>query len=242
MSMDKLEYKTEAFEGPLDLLLSFISKKKVDILDIPILEIVDQYLSYLAQMQENKEIISADFLEMAARLIYIKTVSLLPKDEEAEILTKELKGELIRYRDCKIIAEQLKNQTDGFYYLVREKVEFDVDSDYNQPLDTEKLYETAVYLNKLSDRAKPLKIEAFDNYVHHKVVSVNKMIRKILNMLKNKNGKIDFKTFITGSKSKSEIIATFLAILELAHDNKIHIDGRDSDFSIGYSKEVACEK
>ncbi|MDO5014865.1 MAG: segregation/condensation protein A [Clostridia bacterium] len=240
--MEILEYKTEVFEGPLDLLLSFISKRKVDILDIPILEIVDQYLEYLAKLEDNKAIISAEFLEMAARLIYIKTVSLLPKDEEAEILTKELKGELIRYRDCKIVAEQLKNRTSGFDYLIHEKIPFNAEIDYKEDLDIQKLFSAALCLSKIANKKKPLKIEVFDNYVHHKTVPVQKMIDKILNMLQEKKGKIGFRSFVTKNSSKSELIATFLAILELAHDNKIYIDGKDEDFSIDFSRRGASER
>lgn len=88
--MDNLTYKIEVFEGPMDLLLHLISKHKLNINDIPIVELVNQYLDYVRKMEEADFDVAGDFLEMAARLIYIKTVSLLPRHEEAETLKKSL--------------------------------------------------------------------------------------------------------------------------------------------------------
>jgi segregation and condensation protein A len=85
--MENPTYKLEVFEGPMDLLLHLISKHKLNINDIPIVELVNQYLDYVRKMEEADFDIAGDFLEMAARLIYIKTVSLLPRyddDDEAE--------------------------------------------------------------------------------------------------------------------------------------------------------------
>ena len=76
--MQEPSYKLEVFEGPLDLLLSLISKHKLDIYDIPISELVDQYMDYVRKMQEADMDVASEFLEMAARLVYMKTVSLLP--------------------------------------------------------------------------------------------------------------------------------------------------------------------
>ena len=111
--MDRPQYKTEVFEGPLDLLLHLISKHKLNINDIPIFELVEQYIAYVQLMQEENMEIASEFLEMAARLVYIKTVSLLPVYEEAENLKKELTGELIEYQACKIMAKKLSEQSGG---------------------------------------------------------------------------------------------------------------------------------
>ena len=73
--MEKLQYKLEVFEGPMDLLLQLISKKKVSINDVPIMEIIEQYLEYVRMMQEDNLDVSSEFLEMAARLVYIKSVA-----------------------------------------------------------------------------------------------------------------------------------------------------------------------
>ena len=96
--METPTYKLEVFEGPMDLLLSLISKHKLDIYDIPIVELVEQYTDYVRKMQEADMDVASEFLEMAARLVYIKTVSLLPVHEEADRLRQELTGELLEYR------------------------------------------------------------------------------------------------------------------------------------------------
>lgn len=103
--MEQISFKLEVFEGPLDLLLHLISKHKLNINDIPITELLDQYLDYISRMSEQNMEIAGEFLEMAARLVYIKTVSLLPQKEEAEQLKKELQGRLIEYSLCKKTAE-----------------------------------------------------------------------------------------------------------------------------------------
>ena len=111
--MEALSYKLEVFEGPMDLLLHLISKHKIDINDIPILQLVEQYLDYVRQMQLADMDVASEFVEMAARLVYIKTVSLLPvHEEEAQALKEELQGELSEYRDCQIMAGKLSEQVD----------------------------------------------------------------------------------------------------------------------------------
>ena len=95
--MSTLNYKIEVFEGPMDLLLHLISKHKLNIYDIPIVELVEQYLAYVNEMKNHDLEVASEFLEMASRLIYMKTVSLLPKHEEIEELKKELTGELLAF-------------------------------------------------------------------------------------------------------------------------------------------------
>ena len=90
-----LNYKLEGFEGPLDLLLQLIARNKYNIYDIPLLELIDQYLAQIEEIKEGEMEISSDFLEMASRLLYIKTVSLLPKHDEGVKLKEELTGELL---------------------------------------------------------------------------------------------------------------------------------------------------
>ncbi|MCR5484295.1 MAG: segregation/condensation protein A, partial [Clostridiales bacterium] len=130
--MEKLSYKIEVFEGPMDLLLYLIGKHKVSINDVPILELVEQYLDYVRQMQEENLDIASDFLEMAARLVYIKTVSLLPVHEEADELAEELRGELLEYQDCKILAGKLSDTAKGFGHFDRKQQEMEVDMTYSR--------------------------------------------------------------------------------------------------------------
>ena len=89
--METLSYKIESFEGPMDLLLHLISKHKVRIEDVPIMDLINQYLDYMKKLKEENLEVASEFLEMAARLVYIKTVSLLPVHEEADRLADELR-------------------------------------------------------------------------------------------------------------------------------------------------------
>ena len=109
--MSAINYKIEVFEGPMDLLLHLISKHKLNIYDIPIVELVEQYMAYVNELKESDLEIASEFLEMAARLVYIKTVSLLPVYEEGDKLRQELSGELIEYAECKRVAQVLSTKT-----------------------------------------------------------------------------------------------------------------------------------
>ena len=103
-----LTYKFEAFEGPLDLLLTLITKNKIDIYDICIEDLLKQYMEQINLMKEENMDIASEFLEMASRLVYIKSVMLLPKyEEEAEELKKELTGQLLEYQECRRVAQML---------------------------------------------------------------------------------------------------------------------------------------
>ena len=107
--MEGLSFKLEIFEGPLDALLALIQKHKLNIQDIEISVLLDQFMLYLSRMAEADLEITSDFLEMAARLIMIKSAALLPR-EEAEQMKRELQGALIEYALCKTMAERLKKR------------------------------------------------------------------------------------------------------------------------------------
>ena len=98
--METLSYKLEVFEGPLDLLLTLIAKNKLNIYDIPITLLLEQYMEQIERMQSENLDIASEFLEMAARLVHIKSVSLLPKREEEEALRRELTGQLLEDQQC----------------------------------------------------------------------------------------------------------------------------------------------
>ena len=93
-------FRLDNFEGPLDMLLKLISKNKLNIYDIKLQVLIEQYLQQIEVFKAQEMDISSEFLEMASRLIYIKTVSLLPKNQEIERLKEELTGELLEYNMC----------------------------------------------------------------------------------------------------------------------------------------------
>ncbi len=208
----------------MDLLLHLISKHKLNINDIPIVELVNQYLDYVKQMEEADFEVAGDFLEMAARLIYIKTVSLLPRHEEAEKLKKELTGELIEYRDCKIMAEKLSHQTDGFGRYVREQQGGWVNYDYERFHEGNELLEAYVNAAGKAMRRLPPPIESFKVIVAKKFVNVATKVRTVMRRLWS-GKKVSFLNLFDGAQSKSDLVATFLAVLELAKSKRITIEG-----------------
>ncbi len=229
--MEKIQYKLEVFEGPMDLLLQLISKKKVSINDVPIMEIIEQYLDYVRQMQEDNLDVSSEFLEMAARLLYIKTISLLPVHEEAEKLVEELRGELTEYQDCKLVAGKLQSQAKGFEFYQRAPEEFAVDMTYtriHEPSEIYKAYLAAVGKGK---RKLPPPVEAFRGIIAHKIVSVASRISVIINRFKNSR-KQKFISFFENSESRSEMVATFLALLAMAKSKKVVFDGQGENVDV----------
>ncbi len=229
--LEKLQYKLEVFEGPMDLLLQLISKKKLSINDVPIMEIIEQYLEYVRMMQEDNLELSSEFLEMAARLLYIKTISLLPVHEEAEKLVEELRGELTEYQDCKFVAGKLQNQAKGFELYGRPPEEFEPDMTYtriHEPVEIFKAYIAAVGKGM---RRLPPPIEAFKGIVAHKIVSVSSRIGVIIDRFKG-GKKLRFASFFEGSESRSEMVATFLALLAMVKAKRIQIDGTGDETDV----------
>lgn len=229
--MERPQYKTEVFEGPLDLLLHLIAKHKLNINDIPIFELVEQYIAYVKQMQEENMEIASEFLEMAARLVYIKTVSLLPVYEEAEQLKKELTGELIEYRDCKLMAEKLAKQSGGTEKMVRDAAEIEADMTYTRLHDALELY--TAYLNAAGKKLRnlPPPEDSFKEIVEKAVVSVSVKIDQIHSILM-KAGKIKVFDVFRMAKSRSELVASFLAILEMAKNGKLQLTGEQENLTL----------
>ena len=221
--MSTARFKLDMFEGPLDLLLHLISKHKLNIHDIQISLLLEQYLEYIHQLEHEDLEDAADFLEMAARLIYIKTVSLLPVYEEAKQLKEELTGELLEYRDCKLMAQKLAQQANGFDYYCRTPMELPADHTYRRVHEGSELLESYINAIGRGKRKLPPPIEAFQVIVSKKIVSVSSRIYAIYRKLR-KTGKAKFAAFFEGATSRSQLVATFLALLELMKANRVTID------------------
>lgn len=222
--MQQLNFKIEDFEGPLDLLLHLISKNKMNILDIEILVIINQYLEIIKDASANDLDIASDFIDMAARLIYLKSAFLLPKDEEAEKLKAELQGQLIEYSQAKIAAEYLKKVFIGDKLFTRGQQQITEDLTYDIIHPIQDIVNAYSVLDDKSIRRMPPKQEKFDTIVTAPIVSVQAKIYTLLKSMMKKNF-----TTLCGAfsqvKSKSEAVATFLALLELLRAKRISIDG-----------------
>ena len=117
---EALTFKLEDFEGPLDLLLYLVGKNKMNLYDVNIMELIDQYTAAIRTLQANRMDVSSEFIDMAAHLVQMKSALLLPRSPEAERMKAELTGRLIEYSACKEVAAQLGSRARDLYTAVRE--------------------------------------------------------------------------------------------------------------------------
>jgi segregation and condensation protein A len=224
--MEKLSFKLPVFEGPLDALLYLISKNKLDIYDVPIAELLDQYMAYLEAMSEMDLDVTTDFLEMASRLVQIKSAMLLPKNEEAEAQKNELIATLIGYKTCKAMAAALRERSVGFDSFVRQPQAIVFDETYKCTHEAEVLRSAYLSLGNRIKRKRPPTTEEFKGVVGRSVVSVASRIIHVIKRL-FKNGKGSFNSMFDDATGRSEAVATFLALLELVKSKKIVIEDDD---------------
>lgn len=234
-TIPQLSYKLDVYEGPLDLLLNLISKNKINIYDIQISLLLEQYMEQIKLMQENQMDVASEFLAMASRLVYIKSAMLLPKyEDEAEELKKELSGQLIEYQLTKQIAEKMSTIYDfDTFYKDASPVKFDLT--YNRrhdPSDIVKGYIDAVGRGK---RKLPPPQSAFSGIIERKIVSVNARIISVMRRLWH-GKRVRYHELFTAANERSELVATFLAVLELVKGKRVRIDG-DGDNAQVYMLE-----
>lgn len=216
-----INIKIDAFEGPLDLLLHLIRKAEVDIYDIPIAKITDQYISYLKEMEELDLDIASEFLVMAATLVEIKSKMLLPKKKKEEELEEEdprleLIEKLIEYKKYKEFAESLKDidESTAIYFKAPEIID-DIENKevFFKNITVENLMIAFKKIMDNYDNRHKSEERVYENISSDEYKIEDKM-EFILSLLK-KNSKVYFNEFFLHSKSKMEIIVTFIAMLEL---------------------------
>ena len=236
------------FEGPLDLIIFLLSKNKIEIQDIPIALILDQYLAYLEKRQQMDLEVASEFVTMAAHLMYIKTRMLLSiEDEEAQNEMDEL---------IKSLEERQRGEA---YAKVRKLTErMGVMSEFGrnvmtrnpEPRERGKIYEydqepgdLIIAMQEVMDRrgrvdTPPLK--AFDEIVRREPYPVENKAREIVERLK-KGGITRFLLLFRGSKSRSELVATFMAVLELCRNRVIKLVGGIEDCAVSCQEEMPKE-
>ena len=219
--MEELTYRINDFEGPLDLLLHLISKHKMQLFDIKIYELIDQYLEFIGEIGPEQLEPTSEFVEMAARLVYMKSVALLPRSDEKEELERELTGQLIEYSLCKLAAGRLRDRSEGINFFIREPMKIKLPNDYDhlhEPTDLLKAFLAIQGRNKEMPN-----IERFEPIVTSPVVSVESRVVHILGSLRRKNGR-HISDFFKDTSGRSETVATFLGILELIRNGRIVVD------------------
>ncbi len=236
-NMDKISFKLEVFEGPLELMLHLISKHKLDIYDIEISKLLEQYLCYLDQCKKFDLEIAGEFIEMAAKLIYIKTLSLLPSPEEAELEKKELQGVLIEYSLCQIVSKKLAKNYCGDEIFVKNQEKIKFKTEYKIKHDISELLEAYKRINLTLKETNDDKQDKFKIIVKHKMYSVTTKIIHILRRI-YKSGYMYMDSLYEDVTDRSERVATFLAVLELSKSGRIFINEDNSEIKFIDEKAV----
>ena len=244
-----LSFKLEIFEGPLELLLSLITKNKVNIYDIPIALILEQYMDYLHTMELFNMEIASEFIVMASQLMVIKSRMLLPKIEEEEDPRQELVDMLLEYQRAKQTAEILHDRETtygGRFEKPPEKIDNINKTEYKLTHDIKLLQEAylRIYQRRLELMEAQANTEKLDNLLKTtRHVSVNERILHVMKLLVRR-GNCSFANLFEKAESRSEIVATFLAVLELIKGRRIMIDnlsenGEDCTITLLRDKEKA---
>lgn len=226
--METLTFHLEEFDGPLDVLLYLVSKNKMNIYDIPILELIDQYTSLINGLQENRMEVASEFIEMAARLVQMKSFLLLPRSEEAERMKEELTGQLIEYSACKEVARQLGEQAACHCSFVRPPMELEQDNTYRLTHEATLLAQAMELLLGRSRRRKAApNQQSFEPLVTAPFVSVASRVVHVLRSIVT--GRVaGLRGLFNRGGSRSQTVATFLAVLELIRAGRIEIDDQET--------------
>lgn len=225
LERSKYEIKIENFEGPLDLLVHLIDKNKMDIYDIKISEITEQYIDYLRKMEDMNLVVASEFAIMASTLLYLKSKKLLPKHEEneEELTEEELIRRIIEYKKYKEISSNLKSNYEinsKRYFGFAEKLQLpkqEIDVKYEPSIIVEK-YKELLYRNeeKANVNARNIeKIALVDTYTVHD--KVKEMFRELL----HKPSFIFNKIYTLNKCNKQEVVTAFSGLLELSRRSKV---------------------
>ena len=227
------------FEGPLDLILFLLSKNRMEIQDISISLICDQYLEWLSLRQSMDLEVASEFVTMASHLVYIKTRMLLSiEDEEAQsemdalIQSLEERRRNERYVQVKAAAEQLQPMGEfGRNILTRPPESVKRGKIYEYDHVQADLILAMAEIQSRAERRLPPPRTAFENIVQHEPYPVESKAREILQRLKQ-FGATHFRMLFRGNRSRSEMVATFLAVLELCRAHVLRLTGSESECTV----------
>lgn len=221
----KYNVQLQVYEGPLDLLYDMISKQKIDIKDISIIDITKQYIHYITALEKMDLEITSEFITMASKLLEIKSRYLLYKqknNDEVEDPRLELMEKLEEYKKFKLASEDLKDNItyiDNLYY--RKKEEIIIDDTIN--LDTisiDAIKNILPYILKVKqEESKSTKDEKLEKIVRGRIIPVEEKIAYIRTII-DRDNEVSF-TKVVENVDKDEVIATFLSILELIKSREI---------------------
>lgn len=235
----------EDFDGPLDVILLLLSKNKIEIQDIQISTILEQYLAYLEEMKRMDMEIASEFISMASYLMYIKTRMLLSKAEQSEAqsemdklvesLQKRQRQEA--YQQIQTACAQLGARNEmGLGLFTKGPEPYRPDQTYRYRHDKSDLTAALAAMQERTQRRLPPPVSNFAGIVGAEPYSVTKKAKQVLRRL-IAHGALRFRALFHGSRSRSEIVATFLAVLELCRLRSVEVrDDEQGEPSVKYLK------
>ena len=224
--IEPLTYRLDQFEGPLDLLLTLISKNKVSITDIPIAMICDQYMEYIEQAQRMDPDIASEFIVMASELMLIKSRMILPHEEGTENdPRREIADALLLYQQAKLAAKELRPRYEEYSGRYVKGMD-DIPPEKGLPLNLN----SGLLMKALSAVLRRMKVaesartptELVNPLIKHKVVSVEEKIEEIVYLLEDREEASLF-FLLKDADSRAELVARFMGVLELVKIGRITI-------------------
>lgn len=236
------EESLEDFVGPLDLILHLLSKNKMEIKDIQISLILEQYLQWMNRRKEMDLEVASEFVTMASHLVYIKTRMLLSiNDEEALsemeqlIATLEAHQRNENYLKIKAVVPQMHVRfMNGRDFICKQPEPIQADKTYRYVHQKEDLLKAMNAVLSRSDQKLPPPVAAFQGIVGREVYPVAEKAGEILRRLMD-FGVTGFRALFRGNRTRSEVVATFLAVLELCKANRIMLSGNEEDCTVSYA-------
>ena len=225
LETNKYELKLDNFEGPLDLLVHLIEKNKMDIYDVKLIDITDQYLEYINEMERQNLYVTSEFLVIASTLVYLKSKELLPKevDNEAELTEEELLRRIIEYKRYKDISMKFKEmyfENNKRFFKLPDKVVLPkqmIDRQY----ESSKIFENYKRLLENQEVKMNKNVENIEKIAIRDTYTVTSKVKEIFKVLSKKPRFVFGKLFSVKTKPKEEVITAFTGVLELTRKDKV---------------------
>lgn len=245
---EKYKFVIDNFEGPLDLLLFLISKNKMNIFDISLNDLTDEYVNYLEEMNESNIEVASEFIVMAATLLDIKARKLLPeiepKEDEEEVSEEDIINKIIAYKKYKEVAEMINemySQNFGSFSKPFEKINFNTKFEYiGESFSAQDMFE--VYTRILYRNANKInkKAEELNKLAVYEKVTVQDKVKQIVNYLNDNNNMVFNSVFNSNVCDNIEVVTAFLGVLELSKLKQVDIEQKYlfSDINVTKKDEV----
>lgn len=225
LETNKYALKLDNFEGPLDLLCHLIDKNKMDIYDVKLSEITDQYLEYINEMELQNLDVTSEFLVIASTLVFLKSKELLPKEneDEAELTEEELLKRIIEYKKYKEITKKLRilyEENSKKIYKIPDEVELPkqkLEQNYSYKL----IYDNYKRMIENHEVKMNKNVENIEKIAIRESFSVASKVKEIFKELSKKPKFVFNKLFSTKARPKAEIVTAFSGLLELSRRNKV---------------------